>query len=46
MAEVEVGLVPIDGDEALAVFVGVECPWVYVDIWVELLDGHPITARL
>ena len=44
--EVEVCLVPIDGDEALAVFIGVERPRIYVDIRVKLLDRHPVATRL
>ena len=39
MAEVEVGLHAIDGDVALAVFVGVEGAGVDVDVGVKLLDG-------
>ena len=46
MPEVKVCLVPIDGDEALAVFIGVERPRIYVDIRVKLLDRHPVATRL
>ena len=45
VAQVQVGLVPIDGDIALAVLVGVECAGIDVDIGVELLAGDAVAAR-
>ena len=45
MSEVEVCLVAVDGYVALAVLVGVERPWVHVDVGVEFLYGHPIASR-
>ena len=44
--EVEVGLMPVHGDEALAVLVGVERARVHVDIRIELLVGDTETACL
>ena len=44
VAEVEVCLVAVDGDVALAVLVGVERAGVDVDVGVELLDGHAVAA--
>ena len=44
VSEVEVGLMAVDGDVALAVFVGVEGTGVDVDVGVELLDSNPEPA--
>ena len=46
VAEVEVGLGTVHGHIALAVFVGVERPWVDIDIGVEFLDGDREAAGL
>ena len=40
MAQVEVSFMTVDGHVAFAVFIGVECTRVDVDIGVELLDCH------
>ena len=44
VAQVQVGLVAIDGDIAFAVLIGVQRPWVDVDVGVKLLAGHAIAA--
>ena len=46
VAEVEVGLGAILGDEDFAVLIGVHGAGVDVEIGVEFLDGHRIAARL
>ena len=46
VSQVQIGLHPIDGDIALAVFVGIECARVDVDVWVELLDGDVVASGL
>ena len=46
VSEVEVGFGAVLRHVTLAVLVGVERPGVDVDVGVELLDGHRITARL
>ena len=46
VAEVEIGLLTVDGYVAFAVFVGVESARVDVDIRVELLDGDAVAASL
>ncbi len=40
MTQIEVRFRPVVGDEALTVFVGVEGTGVYINVGVELLDGH------
>ncbi len=45
MAQVEVGLVAVDGHIALPVLVGVERPRVDVDVWVKLLYRYAVTTR-
>ena len=44
VAEVEVGLVAVDGHVAFAVLVGVERARVDVDVGVELLDSDPVAS--
>ena len=46
VAEVQVGLCAILGDENFAVLIGVHGAGVDVEIGVEFLDGHRIAARL
>ena len=46
VAEVEVGLAAIVGDEYLAVLEGVHRAGVDVDVWVELLHRHPQATHL
>jgi len=46
VSEIEVGFGAVLRHVTLAVLVGVERPGVDVDVGVELLDGHRITARL
>ena len=43
--QVQVGLMTIDGDIALAVLIGVQRPWIDVDVGVKLLAGHTVAAR-
>ena len=46
MAEVEIGLRSVVGDEHLAVLVGRHRPRIDVEIGVELAQAHLVTARL
>ena len=46
MSEIEVRFVTIVGDIAFAVFVGVQRPWVDIDIGVEFLDGDAVATCL
>src|SRR5699024_6875790 len=46
VADVQVGLGPVLGDEHLTVLEGVHGPRVDVEVGVELLHGDPQTARL
>jgi len=46
VAEVEVGLTAIVGDEHLAVLVGTHRPRVDVDVGIHLLQAHPVAPRL
>jgi len=42
--EVQIGLMSVDGDVALAMLVGIECARVDVDVRVKFLDCHAVTA--
>ena len=46
MAEVEVGLRPVVGDEDLAVLIGRHRARIDVEIGVELAERGPVAARL
>ena len=46
VSQVEVGLVAVHGDVALAVLIGVQRARVDVDVRVELLDGYVVAAGL
>ena len=46
VTEVEVCLHSINSHVALSVFVGVECSWVYVDVWVKLLNCNIVASGL
>ncbi len=46
MSEVQVGFVPIIGDIAFAVLVGIEGAWVNVDVGVELLYRDAVATCL
>ena len=46
MSEVEVCFVTIVGDIAFAMFVGVERPWVDIDVGVKFLDGDAVATCL
>ncbi len=43
--QVQVGLVTVDGDIALAVLIGVERAWINVDVGVKLLNCHIEASR-
>ena len=45
VTEVEVGLMAVDSDIALAMFVGIQSAGVDVDVRVEFLNCHPVTPR-
>ena len=46
VAEVEVGLGAVVGDEDLAVLIGAHRPRIDVEVGVELAQPHPVAARL
>ena len=46
VAKVKVSLLSVDGDVALAMLIGIECAWVYVDIRVVFLNGDVVATRL
>jgi hypothetical protein len=46
VTKIEVGLGTIVGNETLAVFIGVQCTWVYIDVGIQFLDGYSMPARL
>ena len=46
MSQVQICLCTVDRDIAFAVFIRVQGPGVYVDVRVELLNGHGVTAGL
>ena len=45
VAQVEVGLGAVLGDEDLAVLERAHRPGIDVDVWIELLEGDPVAAR-
>ena len=46
MAEIEIGLGAVVGDEHLAVLIGAHRPRIDIEIGVELAEPHLIAARL
>ena len=44
MTDVEIGLGAVVGDENLAVLEGVHGARIHVQVWIELLHGHPQPA--
>ena len=46
VAEIQIGLAPVVGDEHLPVLEGIHSAGVHVDVRVQLLHGHPKTPLL